>query len=156
MADQYVQLQPDSTGKKVDTTELTVGANTVERQRIHIAGTVDVALVEPVNAVPANSAYAVPMRSTKNALTPSAPAAVSVGVASGAALAANANRKGATFINTSTATISFGLAATAVLNSGITLAPNGVWVMDEFTFTVGAINAIAGSAASNLAVQEFA
>lgn len=37
MADGIVQVAPDSTGKKVDTSELTVGANTVERQRIVIA-----------------------------------------------------------------------------------------------------------------------
>jgi hypothetical protein len=32
-----VQVQPDSTGKKIDTNELTVGANTVERQNISIS-----------------------------------------------------------------------------------------------------------------------
>jgi hypothetical protein len=37
MSDQYVQVQPDSTGKKVDVSELTVGSNTVERQRIVLA-----------------------------------------------------------------------------------------------------------------------
>lgn len=37
MADQYVQIQPDSTGKKIDVSELTVNANTVERQRMVIA-----------------------------------------------------------------------------------------------------------------------
>lgn len=36
MPDQYVQVQPNSTGLKVDTSELTVGANTVERQRMVI------------------------------------------------------------------------------------------------------------------------
>jgi hypothetical protein len=37
MADGIIQVAVDSTGKKVDTSELTVGANTVERQRIVIA-----------------------------------------------------------------------------------------------------------------------
>jgi hypothetical protein len=37
MADGIVQVAPDSTGKKIDSSELTVGANTVERQRINIA-----------------------------------------------------------------------------------------------------------------------
>jgi len=37
MADGVIQVAPDSTGKKVDTSEITVGANTVERQRIVIA-----------------------------------------------------------------------------------------------------------------------
>lgn len=34
MADGYVQVAPDSTGKKIDNSELTVGSNTVERQRV--------------------------------------------------------------------------------------------------------------------------
>lgn len=34
MADSYIQLPPDSTGKKLDSEQLTVGANTVERQRV--------------------------------------------------------------------------------------------------------------------------
>jgi hypothetical protein len=37
MSDQYVQVTPDSTGKKIDTSEIVVGANTVERQRIVLA-----------------------------------------------------------------------------------------------------------------------
>lgn len=39
MADSFTQVPPDSTGDKIDTEQLTVGANTVERQRIQIAGT---------------------------------------------------------------------------------------------------------------------
>jgi fructose-1,6-bisphosphatase/inositol monophosphatase family enzyme len=38
MADGVVQVAPDSTGKIVDCTELTVGIATVERQRVVIAG----------------------------------------------------------------------------------------------------------------------
>jgi hypothetical protein len=34
MVDGLVQIAPDSTGKKVDTSEITVGSNTVERQRV--------------------------------------------------------------------------------------------------------------------------
>lgn len=33
MANSFIQVDPDSTGKKVDTEETTVGANTVERER---------------------------------------------------------------------------------------------------------------------------
>ena len=36
MTDQFVQLNPDGAGKKIDTSELTVGTNTVERQRVVI------------------------------------------------------------------------------------------------------------------------
>lgn len=46
MSDAYVRLAPDSTGAKVDTTELTVGANTVERQRVHISGSYSAGLAE--------------------------------------------------------------------------------------------------------------
>jgi hypothetical protein len=38
MSDQYVQILPDNTGKKVDTEEVFVGTNTVQRQRVQIAG----------------------------------------------------------------------------------------------------------------------
>jgi len=90
------------------------------------------------------------------ALTGQAPTAISVGVTSGTVLVANALRKGATFTNTSTNTISFGLDGNAaVLNSGITLAPYGSWIMDDYTFTTGLIKAIASGAASNLSVQEL-
>ena len=61
----------------------------------------------------------------RKSLTTPAPAAASVGVASAQILASNANRKGAAFVNTSVNTISFGIAQTAVLNSGITLGPLG-------------------------------
>jgi hypothetical protein len=94
--------------------------------------------------------------STKTALTASSPIAVSVGLTSGVALAANANRTGFVFVNTSVNNISFGIGSNpAVLNSGITLTPNGVWVSDEYNFTTSAINAIAAGAGSNLTVQEF-
>jgi hypothetical protein len=36
MADSFVQVAPDSTGKMVDTVSMTVGANTVQRQRVSI------------------------------------------------------------------------------------------------------------------------
>ena len=52
MADGLIQVAPDSTGKKVDTSELTVGANTVERQRIVLASdsvSTDIAAVTSVN-----------------------------------------------------------------------------------------------------------
>lgn len=93
--------------------------------------------------------------SAKSPLTASSPTFATVGVASGAAVASNASRKGLVLVNTSTAVISFGIGAAAVLNSGITLLPYGVWVMDEHTFTTAAINAIASAAASNLSVQEL-
>jgi hypothetical protein len=43
MADGTVQVPPDGTGKKIDTSELTVGGNTVERQRVVIADSTNAA-----------------------------------------------------------------------------------------------------------------
>lgn len=91
-----------------------------------------------------------------SSLSPAAPTAVAVGVASTAVLAANAARKGLILVNTSAAAISLNVVGgTAVLNSGITLYPGGTWVMDSFSYTVAAINGIASVAASNIAIQEF-
>jgi hypothetical protein len=107
--------------------------------------------VQPGNT-PNTTAWLV---ATKTDLTPSAPTAASVGVASAQAVAANASRKGLVLVNTSNATISLGFGSAAVLNSGVTLRPDGVFEMDEYTFDLGAVNAIASAAASNLAIQEY-
>jgi hypothetical protein len=89
-------------------------------------------------------------------LMPSAPVAVAVGVASTAVLPDNYERKGLVLINTSANIISLAFVYPAVLNSGITLnAAGGTYVMDEFTFSTGAVFAIAAAGASNLAVQEY-
>jgi hypothetical protein len=90
-------------------------------------------------------------------LTPVAPTAVSVGVASGVAVAQNLTRKGLTLINTSVNWISLSEhGGAAVLYSGITLAPNGgSYTMNDFDFTTNEIRAIASGVASNLAIQEY-
>jgi len=93
---------------------------------------------------------------TNSSSTGNAPTAVSVGVTSATAVASNSSRKGLVLTNTSNRVISLGLNGNAaVLNSGITLQAGGVWVMDSYTFTTGAITAIASGAASNLAIQEM-
>jgi hypothetical protein len=56
MADDFLQLPTDGTGKKVDTEKLTVGANEVHRERHRIAGAEPEELVEVRSATPfANS-----------------------------------------------------------------------------------------------------
>ena len=92
---------------------------------------------------------------SKSSLTASAPAAAAVGIASAQVVAANANRKGLILVNTSAVNISLGFAQTAVLNSGVTLTPNGSFSMGEYSFSTGAVNAIAAAPASNLAIQEY-
>lgn len=95
-------------------------------------------------------------QSTPPALTPSSPAVASVGVASAEAVAVNANRKGLVLCNNSDNVISIAFGAAAVLNSGITLQPQGgSWTMTRETFTTAQVRAIAGGAASPLGVQEF-
>lgn len=100
-------------------------------------------------------ATSVPVSMGVTDLTPSAPTAASVGVASAQAVAAAATRKGLVLVNTSNARISLGFGSAAVLDSGITLYPGGVFEMDSNTFDVGAVNAIASAAASNLGIQEY-
>lgn len=93
---------------------------------------------------------------TKKALTASAPTFATVAATSGTAVASNANRKGLILVNTSANIISLGFAgAAAVLNSGVTLAPYGSYEMNEYSFTTGAVTAIASVASSNLAFNEF-
>lgn len=89
------------------------------------------------------------------ALTPASPTSSSVGITSAQIVAANANRKGLVLTNTSNNRISLGFAAAAVLNSGITLYPGGIYVMDAYLFNTGAVNAIASVASSNIAIQEL-
>lgn len=93
--------------------------------------------------------------STKTALTANSPTVASVGTSSASAVASNASRKGLILQNNSVNTIYLGIGATAVIGSGITLYPGGVFNMDEFMFFTGAVNAIASGAASSMAIQEF-
>ena len=63
MTDSYVQLQADSTGKKVDTSELTVAGNVVERQRMVVAADTDTAAFAFVgNSAPSSTDYGIAVR----------------------------------------------------------------------------------------------
>lgn len=58
MADSYIQVAADGGGKKLDTDVLTVGANTVHRERIVLADPSDTAgLAKVKNANPASTDY---------------------------------------------------------------------------------------------------
>ncbi len=93
--------------------------------------------------------------STKTDLAPASPTFATVGLTSAQAVPTNANRRGLVLVNTSDFRISLGFGVAAVLDSGITLYPQGVFVMDEYTFDTSQVNAIASAAGSNLAVQEY-
>lgn len=63
MADQFIQVPVDSTGKKVDTSELTVNLQTVERQRIVLADDATAAALAKVqNADPGATDYGLTVR----------------------------------------------------------------------------------------------
>jgi len=106
-----------------------------------------------------NSKYAlhvVASGGTGYPLTSSAPANASVGVATTAVLASNANRKGCVIVNDSTATVYLSFGANAELNKGIRLnSGGGSFEMSEKTFNTSAINGIATGAGSNVTVQEW-
>lgn len=57
MSDQVVQVATDGSGKKIDVTELTVGANTVQRQRVNLSDPTDAnahAAVEKSSSITGN------------------------------------------------------------------------------------------------------
>lgn len=88
-------------------------------------------------------------------LTP-AHTAVTVGIASGTALAANANRKAALFINDSIEDIYLLLGATAVLNQGIRVnAEGGAFEITKANGYRGIVTAIAPAAGCNLLVTQW-
>lgn len=97
---------------------------------------------------------------SQDALTPAAPTAVSVGVASGALVAASTTRRHLIIVNTDAAArISLGFGANAaVLDSGITIYPHGSYEMSEQEGNLyrGAINAISSAAATNVSIQQDA
>ena len=87
--------------------------------------------------------------------SPIAPATATASTVSSTVVSANANRKGLIITNLGSVNVSFGCGFPAALNSGITLNPNGVWVMDQYTFSTVAINAIVGTGVATLAIQEY-
>jgi Ni,Fe-hydrogenase maturation factor len=88
-------------------------------------------------------------------LTWAAPTFATVGVASGAALAANANRKGAVFVNDSANLIYLGIGAAASVGRGIRLnRQGGSYEMNATNLSTQVVNAIATGAGSNLCVHE--
>jgi hypothetical protein len=74
MSDSFLAYQnPISTDKKLDSESLTVGANTVERERVEIAGSTDVAIAKVQNGTPGSSDYALTVRNIPTLVTPTKP-----------------------------------------------------------------------------------
>ena len=117
MTDQYVQVNADGVGKKVDTTELTVGANTVERQRIHLAGGAADELADVKNAAPSISAYGLVARTIPIAAATPAQSSVTASATNVTLLSANTSRLGATIYNDADKALYVKLGATASTTS---------------------------------------
>jgi len=123
------------------------------------SGTWNIGSIASLPALPVGTNTIGAVNVNKQATTASAPTTATIGVASGTALATNANRKGAYLKNTSTTGQRISIAfsgGTAVLDSGITLEVGDAYFMGEYDFTTGAINAIASAASARLSVQEWA
>ena len=155
MADSYIPYQnPSTVDKKLDSESLTVGSNTVERERIQVAGSVALEVAVVKNANPANNDYGLVVRDLgQRAATPSQ-SSVAGNASSVSLLAANAARLGATIYNDSTANLYVRLGSTASSsNFTIKLAPNDYYEV-PFNYT-GAINGIWDSATGNARITEL-
>ena len=73
------------------------------------------------------------------------PVTTNIGTTSVVALAANTNRLYAHIINQGTVPIYIQFNAAAVVNTGITLLPKGIFVISQETLFQGQINTICGS-----------
>ncbi len=76
MADDVVQLDPDGTGKKVDNESLTVGANTVYRQRTQIAGVAAAEIARVQATAPAGTEQGLVVRPIPSGTQPVSAAAL--------------------------------------------------------------------------------
>lgn len=118
-------------------------------------GIVGIANASDVRINPATEETLAGLLPGGTSLTPSSPTFATVGTTSAIAVAQNLNRKGLILVNTSANTIYLGFGVAAVLGSGMTLYPHGVFNMDEHDFTTAAVYAIASAASSNLSIQQF-
>src|SRR5262245_54426867 len=146
------ELNPGTGGDLISTDEIAGG---LKVQRVKVQFGDDGTALDVHSGAPLPVSLSTPLlvSVTKTAIAPSGPGAATVGIASAQAVAGNANRKGLILINTSNNIISLAFGASAaVLHSGITLFPGGAFTMSEYSFSTGAINAIASVASSNLAV----
>jgi hypothetical protein len=92
----------------------------------------------------------------RTVLTPEAPATAIVGTSSQLIVSANNDRVGLILVNLSDKNnIYLGLNHPAVLNSGVTLLPFIAWRLDDFTFFVDEVYAIADVDSVVMSIQEF-
>lgn len=105
----FVQVAPDSTGKRIDNDELVVSGSVVYRQRIRLSGTSDTALAEVLSTVPASNEFGVVVRpipssasqpvSAGQTTSAGTPAGFTVSTSATILAAANSNRKAIVITN---------------------------------------------------------
>lgn len=125
MTDAFVEVAPDSTGKMIDTTELTVGANTVERQRVVVSGAAAAELADVKNAEPASTLYGQVVRPIPSTAATPAVSRVNSSATNVTLQAANSARRGLLIFNESTATLYLKFGATATITSYTVQVPAG-------------------------------
>lgn len=170
MADQFIALdEPAVTDKKLDTSELAVGVNTVQRERINISDPTSATGIAPVTAtgglkvdlgtdndvtvtsgnITVSGTVAITDKSANAALSNVAGSAASVTI-----LASNGARTGATIWNDSTAILYITFGATASATScTVKMAPDAYYEV-PFGYT-GIITGIWASATGSARVTEI-
>lgn len=156
MSNSYVQVPQDSNGKKIDTAEITIGPNIVERQRIVLADNANSDGVAAItNAEPTTSDYGVVTRTIPQTAPNSTVSSVASSNTSVTLLALNLNRKGATFYNDSTSALYLKLGATASDTSfTLKMAPHSFFEMPLPCYT-GVIDGVWISVDGAVSVTEF-
>ena len=119
---------------------------------VTLPGTGEVVAAAEVGGAKIQQIYVLPVP-----LTAGSPTSVTVSdTGSTVLVAANASRRSVTLCNRSSGAVSISFEPSVPqLNKGITIDAGGSWKMDVDTFTTVQINAIAESAGSSVAVQEF-
>lgn len=161
-ASNFVQIYPDSTGKLIDTTEVTVGTNTVERQRMVIGGASAAGLADVIstNPSPTGGNYGlvvIPM--TIAATTAQAPAQSTVTSTASTVFTTSTTMQAVTIQNQSIVPVTIGFSSGVTAGAaGIILAAcqsasdgtGGTMTVSNF---VGAIYGIIVSGSGTVGVQ---
>lgn len=155
MADAYIVVTEDSTsGKLVDNTSLTVGADTVYRQRVTIAGSSAALLAEVLASNPASSEYGLVVRVLEAKGGTGAITVATASTSSQVVLAANAARIGASVYSNSTEPMYLAFSGSAATSSyTVILSEDDFYELGKPMYT-GALSAMWGAAAGTASITE--
>ncbi len=159
MADGYVQVTPDHQGKKIDAEELTVGANTVQRQRIQIAGAGAAEIAGVKNSAPGATDYGSVVRPIPLPSTAGTPAGVTVSTSAVSLKASNANRRAIVITNNGVGNLYIGHTSgvtSSGANVGLIVPPFGSYTDSGDGLYTGDLYGIydQASAVQNVSVSE--